>query len=166
MNAPDSAAPPRSVEEVKAMLDTTEKGGVRNSIRNCLTVFQYDPLLAGALAYNLLTDRTDLVKPIGCQRLPGTSMTDTDMKYIRLYLEETYGLTSERKIADAADLAAHQNSYHPVRDYLNGLVWDGTAHTLLPAALSGSRSGHLHLRSPKALFAGRDPPGIQTRLQV
>ncbi len=53
-------------------------------------------------------------------------MTDTDMKYIRLYLEETYGLTSERKIADAADLAAHQNSYHPVRDYLNGLVWDGT----------------------------------------
>ena len=125
-NAPDSAAPMRSVEEVKAMLDTTEKGGVRNSIRNCLTVFQYDPLLAGALAYNLLTDRTDLVKPIGCQRPPGASMTDTDMKYIRLYLEETYGLTSERKIADAADLAAHQNSYHPVRDYLNGLVWDGT----------------------------------------
>ena len=125
-NAPDSAAPPRSVEEVKAMLDTTEKGGVRNSIRNCLTVFQYDPLLSGALAYNLLTDRTDLVKPIGCQRPPGTSMTDTDMKYIRLYLEETYGLTSERKIADAADLAAHQNSYHPVRDYLNGLEWDGT----------------------------------------
>ncbi|MFR8309783.1 MAG: VapE domain-containing protein [Negativibacillus sp.] len=116
----------RSVEEVKAMLDTTEKGGVRNSIRNCLTVFQYDPLLAGALAYNLLTDRTDLVKPIGCQRPPGASMTDTDMKYIRLYLEETYGLTSERKIADAADLAAHQNSYHPVRDYLNGLEWDGT----------------------------------------
>ena len=125
-NAPDSAAPMRSVEEVKAMLDTTEKGGVRNSIRNCLTVFQYDPLLAGALAYNLLTDRTDLVKPIGCQRPPGASMTDTDMKYIRLYLEETYGLTSERKIADAADLAAHQNSYHPVRDYLNGLEWDGT----------------------------------------
>ena len=125
-NAPDSAAPMRSVEEVRAMLDTTEKGGVRNSIRNCLTVFQYDPLLAGALAYNLLTDRTDLVKPIGCQRPHGASMTDTDMKYIRLYLEETYGLTSERKIADAADLAAHQNSYHPVRDYLNGLVWDGT----------------------------------------
>ena len=52
-NAPDSAAPMRSVEEVKAMLDTTEKGGVRNSIRNCLTVFQYDPLLAGALPARL-----------------------------------------------------------------------------------------------------------------
>ena len=53
-------------------------------------------------------------------------MTDTDMKYIRLYLEENYDLTSEKKIIDAADLAAHQNSYHPVRDYLNGLAWDGT----------------------------------------
>ena len=53
-------------------------------------------------------------------------MTDTDMKYIRLYLEENYDLTSEKKIIDAADLAAHQNSYHPVRDFLNSLTWDGT----------------------------------------
>ena len=54
-----SIAPPMSIEEVKAMLDTTEKGGARNSIKNCLTVFQHDPLLSGAIAYNLLTDRTD-----------------------------------------------------------------------------------------------------------
>ena len=115
----DSAGTPRSVEEVKSMLDSTEKGGVRNSIRNCLTVFQHDPLLSGAQAYNLLTDRTDLMKPIGRRRAVPRSMTDTDMKYIRLYLEETYGLTSEKKIADAADLSANENSYHPVRDYLN-----------------------------------------------
>ena len=118
--------PPMSIEEVKAMLDTTEKGGVRNSIKNCLTVFQHDSLLSGAIAYNLLTDRTDVVKPIGYDRSPNASMTDTDMKYIRLYLEENYDLTSEKKIIDAADLAAHQNSYHPVRDFLNSLTWDGT----------------------------------------
>ena len=118
--------PPKSIEGVKAMLDTTEKGGVRNSIKNCLTVFQNDPLLSGAIAYNLLTDRTDIVKPIGYDRSPSASMTDTDMKYIRLYLEENYDLTSEKKIIDAADLAAHQNRYHPVRDYLNSLAWDGT----------------------------------------
>jgi len=123
---PESTEPIRSVEEVKAMLETTEKGGFRNSIRNCLTVFQYDPLLSGAVSYNLLTDRTDILKPIGYKRTPGIPMTDTDMKYIRLYLEETYGLTSEKKIQDAADLAAHQNSYHPVRDFLTSLAWDGT----------------------------------------
>ena len=119
-------AQPMSIEEVKVMLDTTEKGGVRNSIKNSLTVFQHDPLLSGAIAYNLLTDRTDIVKPIVYDRSPSSSMTDTDMKYIRLYLEENYDLTSEKKIIDAADLAAHQNSYHPVRDFLNSLTWDGT----------------------------------------
>lgn len=122
----DMAEPPQSVEEVKALLESTEKGGIRNSIKNCLTVFQKDPLLSGAIACNLLTERTDIIKPIGHRRRAGSAMTDTDMKYIRLYLEETYGLTSEKKIADAAALAADENSYHPIRDYLSSLTWDGT----------------------------------------
>jgi len=119
------APPPRSVEEVKAMLESTEKGGVRNSIRNCLTVFQNDPLLSGAIAKNLLTERTDIIKPIGYHRT-GTAITDTDMNYLLLYLEETYGLTSEKKIAAAIGIVANENGYHPIRDYLNGLTWDGT----------------------------------------
>ena len=117
--------PPRSVEEVKAMLESTEKGGVRNSIRNCLTVFQNAPLLSGAIAKNLLTERTDIIKPIGYHRT-GTAITDTDMNYLLLYLEETYGLTSEKKIAAAIGIVANENGYHPIRDYLNGLSWDGT----------------------------------------
>lgn len=50
------------------MLENTEKGGVRNSIRNCLTVFQNDPLLSGAISKNLLTERIDIIKPIGYHR--------------------------------------------------------------------------------------------------
>ena len=80
------------------MLESTEKGGMRNSIQNCLTVFQHDPELSGAVAKNLLTERIDLLKPIGRKCKTGSkAMTDTDMKYIRLYLEKTYGLTSEKK---------------------------------------------------------------------
>ena len=89
--------PPQSIEEIKAGLETTEKGGVRQSIRNCLTVFQRDPLLSGAIAYNILTDRKDIIKPIGFHR-DSTALNDTDMKYLLLYLEETYGLTNEKKI--------------------------------------------------------------------
>ena len=98
--------PPQSVEEVKATLETTEKGGVRQSIRNCLTVFQRDPVLAGAIAYNILTDRKDIIKPIGFHR-ESTALTDTDMKYLLLYLEETYGLTSEKKIETAIGIVAN-----------------------------------------------------------
>lgn len=76
-----------------------------------------------------------------------SAQLDTDMKYIRLYLEETYGLTSDKKIADAADrLAANENSYHPVRDYLNRPAWDGTGRIRsCLRRLSGSRRRRLHL---------------------
>ncbi len=116
--------PPQSIEEIKAGLETTEKGGVRQSIRNCLTVFQRDPLLSGAIAYNILTDRKDIIKPIGFQR-ESTALNDTDMKYLLLYLEETYGLTNEKKIDNAIGIVANENKYHPIRDYLSSLVWDG-----------------------------------------
>ena len=96
--------PPQSIEEIKAGLETTEKGGVRQSIRNCLTVFQRDPLLSGAIAYNILTDRKDIIKPIGFHR-ESTALNDTDMKYLLLYLEETYGLKEAEGYAiyDTAD---------------------------------------------------------------
>lgn len=124
-NTVNAMQPPRSVEEVKAELESTEKGGARQSIRNCLTVFQRDPVLAGAIAYNSLTDRKDIIKPIGYHRT-GTALTDTDMKYLLLYLEENYGLTSEKKIENAIGIVANENKYHPIRDCLNNLEWDGT----------------------------------------
>ena len=86
-NTMNAMQPPQSIEEIKAGLETTEKGGVRQSIRNCLTVFQRDPLLSGAIAYNILTDRKDIIKPIGFHR-ESTALNDTDMKYLLLYLEE------------------------------------------------------------------------------
>ena len=49
---------------------TPEKGGVQNSIRNCLTVFQRDPLFRGALRLNLLTEQIDIVKPLGWGAAP------------------------------------------------------------------------------------------------
>lgn len=52
MDAIEAAPLPRSAPEVRAMLEGTEKGGVRNSIQN--SVFQYDPVLSGAVAKNLL----------------------------------------------------------------------------------------------------------------
>lgn len=102
------------------MLEGTQKGDVKNSIKNCLTVFQLDPLLRGAVSFNLLSEQIDIVKPLGWERTSGT-LTDMDMKYLLLYLEEHYGLTSEKKADHAIRIAANENRYHPVRDYLNSL---------------------------------------------
>ena len=125
MRTMDAMEPAQTTEEIKEMLEGTQKGCVKNSIKNCLTVFQRDPLLRGAISYNILSERVDIVKPLGWERASAT-LTDMDMKYLLLYLEEHYGLTSEKKVENAIQIVANENRYHPVRDYLNGLQWDGT----------------------------------------
>ena len=59
-----------------------------------------------------LTDRKDIIKPIGFHR-ESTALTDTDMKYLLLYLEDKYALTSEKKIQKAISIVADCNKYHP-----------------------------------------------------
>ena len=114
-----------TVEEVRGSLDLTDSGAIKNSIRNCLTVFQNDPYLQGAVRYNILTERIDIVKPLWWSKQTAT-LNDTDLNYLMLYLEDKYGLTSEKKIQKAISIIADCNKYHPIRDYLNSLEWDGT----------------------------------------
>ena len=124
-NTMNAMQPPQSIEEIKAGLETTEKGGVRQSIRNCLTVFQRDPLLSGAIAYNILTDRKDIIKPIGFHR-ESTALNDTDMKYLLLYLEETYGLTNEKKIDNAIGISNTFDIVMAVFDLTQKVVSDSS----------------------------------------
>ena len=114
-----------TVEEARRSLDLTDQGAIRNSIRNCLTVFQNDPNLQGAIRYNILTERIDIVKPLWWSK-PTATLNDTDLNYLMLYLEDQYTLTSEKKIQKAISIVADCNKYHPIRDYLNSLAWDGT----------------------------------------
>lgn len=115
---------PLSEEEIKDRLDRTEKGQVRQSIHNCLEVFRYDPILQGSICYNILTGRKDIVKPVPWEKTV-SQLTDTDIKYFLLYLEEHYDLVNEKKILSAMEIIANENRYHPIRDYLNSLKWDG-----------------------------------------
>ena len=115
----------QGIAEVRGSLDLTDNGAIKNSIRNCLTVFMKDPLLQGAISYNLLTERIDIVKPLWWSKQTAT-LTDTDFNYLMLYLEDNYALTSEKKIQKAIAIVADCNKYHPIRDYLNSLEWDGT----------------------------------------
>ena len=107
------------------MLSQAEKGGVQNTIQNCVTVLQNDPVLADSIRLNLLSERIDIVKPMGWQR-SGPTLTDTDMMYILRRMEK-YGLYSEKRVSAAIRIVANENHYHPIRDYLNDLKWDGTA---------------------------------------
>lgn len=115
---------PLAVDEIQDILKTSRKGNASNSIQNCLTVLRYDSTFQDAIKHNCLTGRTDIVKDLGWKR-DSTTLTDTDMKYIQLYFEQNYQLTSEKKISSAVSIISNENQYHPIRDYLNSLTWDG-----------------------------------------
>ena len=122
---------PRTVEDVKEMLTKHSNGEIQRTIQNCITILQNDHVLADAIRLNLLSERIDIVKPVGWPR-SGKTLNDTDMKYILRRMEK-YGIFSEKKIESAIRIIANENRYHPIRDYLNGLKWDGTgriAHVL------------------------------------
>ena len=125
MSAAEAIVPEQSVDEVRQSLSVTDKGKTANTIDNCRIVFCCDPLLRDAIRLNLLTDRVDIVQDLGWRRNT-SALTDTDVKYLLLYFEQNYGLTSEKKMTTALSIVANENCYHPIQDVLNSLVWDGT----------------------------------------
>lgn len=51
--------------------------------------------------------------------------TDSDDSCLRNYISNKYELTSRQVIDDAVTEVMLENSYNPVKDYFNGLQWDG-----------------------------------------
>jgi len=114
----------QTTEEVKSLLELNEKQQVKNTMQNVYQVFMSDPMLYGAIGYNILTGRIDICKYLWWERT-ASAMNDTDFNYLMLYLENRYGLNNENRIRKALTVVAHQNQYHPICDYLNKLQWDG-----------------------------------------
>jgi len=79
---------PRTVTDVKEMLTKHSNGEIQRTIQNCITILQNDHVLADAIRLNLLSERIDIVKPVGWPR-SGKTLNDTDMKYILRRMEKS-----------------------------------------------------------------------------
>ena len=132
-----------TTEDVNNMLEHTDKGRTKQTIRNCVTVLQNDPVLEKAIKRNELSGRMDIVKEVPWERRNNSpTVTDTDENNLKMYLEENYELTSERVIKAGIDIVSNENKYHPIRDYLESLVWDGIPRieNMLPHFLGVEKS--------------------------
>ena len=116
-----------SVERVKEMLSTTENGKVCQGIDNCMLALQYDPVLSGAICHNDLTGKIDIIKNLGWDRPTTGGIRDVDIDQIDWYLERTYGLKNYKAIGKALNIIASQNHFHPIKEYLESLSWDGVS---------------------------------------
>ena len=132
-----------SVEDVRFDLAKSEKGYICQTINNCMIVFHRDPVLKGEIRKNELSGKIDVVGSLGWQRT-SSSVTDTDVYQIQWYLEKNYGLKNDRIINKALNIVSSENRYHPIRDYLEKLEWDGEQRIdkLLPRYLGADNDSY------------------------
>ena len=107
-----------------ANLAAKKNGEYEASIENLVIILQNDPNLKGSVKHNIFTGRLEVCKKMPWPRR-GNYWTDTDDAGLRYYIEKVYAIEGRQKIFDALSIVAEDASYHPVKDYLDGLIWDG-----------------------------------------
>lgn len=117
--------PPEAPEPWLKGLRRTGSGDLKPDIANVVAILEHSRAWQGVLAY------CDFSSRVLKRRLPpfrGAALgewTDTDTTRLRVWMSETWGCTPKTADTDEAVLmAAQQARYHPVRDYLEALMWD------------------------------------------
>lgn len=110
------------------MLFSESKDGTRKFFReehNVRMILEHDPKWEGCIAFNDFTLRVDFKSDPPWQDAHEPSWTDLDDVRLKTWLRDTYELPFDLSmISRGVQLAAEANRYHPVRDWLDGLVWD------------------------------------------
>lgn len=114
-------------------LSVNHKSGEADpTIENARLILRHDPALQGAIAFNQFSGRPVLLHDVPWRRsgyvvdhLNGVTWTDADDAGLRWWVEKQWSLRARSPIQDAWSLACEEHAFHPVRDYLDSLEWDG-----------------------------------------
>lgn len=113
-------------EEWGETLEINSKGEFKATIPNVEIILRNDPNLKGKLAFNEFTKQIECLGSTPWHKANATRQwEDGDDSSLRSYIEKVYGIHHSGKTKDAIISVSIQNSYHPVRDYLKRLTWDG-----------------------------------------
>lgn len=112
-------------DEWEEQLETSKSGAVQSTISNILLILENHPAFAGHITHDLFSGVNAVVGGLPWNK-DAKQWKDADDANLRLWLEKHYGITGKEKVADALTATLTRHSYHPIRDYLNGLTWDGT----------------------------------------
>ncbi len=138
------------------IMEVDTQGKPIKSMKNLRTVLENDPKLKGRLQLNLFSGRIDVTGQLPWPR-PGNVQTlgDEDAAQLRIYLEPFFGKTAKNDVLDSVTACASDQAYHPVRDYLNGLQWDGVPRldTLLVDYMGAEDTSYIRAVTRKSFTA-------------
>lgn len=99
--------------------ETDRRGNMFCTMSNFLTIMNYDPYYNG-LRLNELSMRYERVVDGKIEQ-----WTDTDDAASRGYIERQYGIYNVKKHDDALACIFRQRAYHPIKQRIESLKWDG-----------------------------------------
>lgn len=140
-----------------ASLDVDKRGLCRQTINNARLILENDTNLKGKLAYNDFRRQLMIKDELPFHKLEnkkkGDPWKDADDAGLRHYMEHGYGLSSANKIQDALMVVREKNKYHPIKEYLTNLTWDGIDRldTLLIDYLSAEDNPYIRAVTRKTL---------------
>lgn len=138
-------------------LSVDSKGRIKSTIDNIVLVFENDYRVKNKICINELEHTEVAVGRLPWRKKDDTShrLTNVDKSSIRHFLEKNYNIVGEKKIRDAIAKIAYDNSFHPIKDYLNSLSWDGINRidTLFIDYLGVENSEYTRTVTRKALVA-------------
>lgn len=103
-----------------------KKGNVLSTIDNMVVLLSNAPGVRGRFAFDEFAQRPVLTRNVPWRKVThGTRyVTDTDDDCLHHWLEKNYGINANKKDV-ALSVMYNKKSFHPVKDYLSGLTWDG-----------------------------------------
>lgn len=152
--APQAAYDPAWVNKLK----TNPNSGIPVSTPfNMKLIIENDPLLANKFYLDEFAGRIYVTgaMPWDSKYTMPRVWEDSDDAGLRNYFSDTYGISGKEKINDALAEIIGRRKFHPLRDYLNSLVWDGhpRVDTLLSDYLGADDTAYTRAAIRKCLVA-------------
>ena len=121
-----AAVKPAADEPWREQLLFTAKGGMVAHAFNVALILGNDRRWKGVIAYDSFSSKIRKLKTPPYGGAPG-DWSDLDDVRVTLWLADVYGLcVKSATVLEAVNAVAHDNAFHPVRQFLDGLAWDGT----------------------------------------
>lgn len=107
-------------------LEVNSRGEYLSTSTNLNLIFANDPRLKGAFRQNDFDGKRYIFKSVPWRKVGKPEpVKNVDYSGVRNYIETVYGIAGMTKVDDSLALEFERHMFHPIRDYLNSLEWDG-----------------------------------------